>query len=127
MNGRTDISVLYRNVCIFVWEDKKLDESLTTVSEICQIAVEVKGFAKDFKRKIGFEAHRFCGVETSGIIWSFCNRYYRKGNNHVFYTVQTYIQTCALISINSAKKISHKFIIYFHRQIHVLFRIISIL
>ena len=35
VNGRTDISVLYRNVCIFVWEDKKLDESLTTVSEIC--------------------------------------------------------------------------------------------
>ena len=84
VNGRTDISVFYRNVCIFLWEDKNLDKSLNTAPEICQIAVEVKGFAEDFKSNIGVEAQKFCGVETSGLIWSFCTRFYRQGNIDIY-------------------------------------------
>ena len=79
VKGRSDISVLYKTICIFTWEDKRLDKLLNTIEEMCQITVEVKGFAEEFKRVLGVEARRFCGVETSGLIWSFCTRKYRNG------------------------------------------------
>jgi len=84
VKGETDISVYYRDVCIFVWEDKNLSNTLNTPEEMCQIVVEVKGFAEKFKSTIGVEAQQFSGVETSGLVWTFCSRYFNEGTTFAF-------------------------------------------
>ena len=74
ITGEVDISVCYFGVCIFVWEDKSLDKSLLPAVEKGEIVVEVKGFGEKFKEFTKYEARRFCGVETTGLVWRFCFR-----------------------------------------------------
>ena len=74
ITGEVDISVCYFGVCIFVWEDKSLDKNLLPAVEKGEIVVEVKGFGEKFKEFTKYEARRFCGVETTGLVWRFCFR-----------------------------------------------------
>jgi hypothetical protein len=119
VSGKSDISVYYLNVCIFVWEDNRLDSILNTPKEKCQITVEVKGFAEDFKSSIGVEAPRFCGVETSGLVWSFCTRYFRNGNNHssCIFSQEYRIYSLSFTFVNASTVCTYTYIyMRFHLQ-----------
>jgi hypothetical protein len=80
VSGETDIAVYYKMVCVYSWEDKNLDRTLTSPQEKGQIVSEVKAFAEEFKLKItAKENFIFCGVITSGLSWSFCKRRFSRG------------------------------------------------
>ena len=78
VNGQSDISLCYNNVCIFVWEDKNLDLDLSKHNAQAQIHVEVDAFAANFKKRILAEPLEFYGILTSGLFWSFCVRSYKE-------------------------------------------------
>jgi hypothetical protein len=79
ISGESDISIIFDNICILTWEDKELSKTLETPAEKGQILAEVKSFADYFFDQVNFEATIFCGVETTGLIWSFCHRYFVDG------------------------------------------------
>ena len=91
VKGETDISIFYEGVCVFVWEDKNLNQTLDSPKERGQILVEVKACAEEFKGKVGIEAPLISGVETSGQCWTFCFRSYESGEPvmHLSYPVST--------------------------------------
>jgi hypothetical protein len=102
VSGETDIAVYYKMVCVYSWEDKNLDKTLTTHQERGQVVSEVKAFAEEFKSKISVEDNFiFCGVITSGLSWSFCNRRFLLGCARYILTEPI------LIEVKKNKKMSY--------------------
>lgn len=81
VSGETDLSVFYCGACLFVWEDKNLNQTLETPKEKGQILVEVKACGEMYKVRTGVEAPVIFGVETSGLNWRFCYRSYESGQH----------------------------------------------
>jgi hypothetical protein len=52
VSGETNATVCYRNIPVFVWEDKNLNKFCDTAAEQGQILVEIKGNAEKFKEII---------------------------------------------------------------------------
>ncbi len=86
ISGESDAVIFYNNTCVFVWEDKNLDKTLTTANEKGQIIAEVKGFAEAFKKATRVEPTVFPGVLTSGVVFSISRYIFRNGGSSLHLT-----------------------------------------
>jgi hypothetical protein len=73
VNGETDKSLCFNDICMMVWEDKKLDENIDTDKHKAQIFAEIKGNAEAFKEALVVEPPSLDGILTSGrlFIWAY--------------------------------------------------------
>ena len=84
VSGETDTTMLYCGVPIMTWEDKRLDKKASTIEEIGQPLAEISGMGEKFQTQVGVQAPKFCGVLTTGLIWTVSYRAYRRNGHIVF-------------------------------------------
>lgn len=89
VKGETDITILYCGVPVAVWEDKNLNKELKTPDEIGQSLAETKANAMTFVKSISLEAPTFCGILSTGLLWSLTTRRYHEGLENYFCTEPT--------------------------------------
>jgi hypothetical protein len=96
VSGETDATVRYKNVPVFVWEDKNLDNLCDTAEEQGEILVAIKGNAEKFKETILVAPVAFCGILTSARVWRAGARVFDEGSSCI----------CLSATINAFSEIS---------------------
>ena len=96
VSGETDITMLYCGIPIETWEDKVLNmEDVTSPTTIGQPLAEVGGMGEKFKDMVGAQAPTFCGVLTTGLLWTMSFRIY--SNGQILYKRTNPINACSWI------------------------------
>lgn len=80
IRGETDMTLLYREVPICVFEAINISvSSVFSSANIAQIGVETKAASEQYKSIVGHEPAVFEGIMTSGCRWVFVRRFFHNG------------------------------------------------
>jgi hypothetical protein len=70
ITGQADIAVVYRDLCVMVWEDKNLNVDPTISAAKAQALAEAQAKAEALREFLSSSNFTFCGILTNGSQWS---------------------------------------------------------
>lgn len=70
VSGEVDIAIMYRNVCVALWEVRNTTENLDCVGHKTQVLAELQGKREKFVQQMGRQPPALTGFLTNGLFWS---------------------------------------------------------